>query len=71
MSTLFQPHVFNVWVTFLEKWLYLLSFVHQDLDIFRFQNLFIYFIFYLFNIGNKNTQLKVYRRNSFSIKRKC
>ena len=33
--------------------------------------LFIYlFIFYLFNVGNKNIQSKVYRRNSFSIKRK-
>ena len=30
-----------------------------------------YFIFCLFNVGNKNIQLKVYRRNSFSIKRKC
>ena len=27
------------------------------------------FFFYLFNVGKKNTQLKVYRRNSFSIKR--
>ena len=33
---------------------------------------FIYlFIFYLFNVGNKNIQLKVYRKNSFFIKRKC
>ena len=30
-----------------------------------------YFIFYLFNVGNKNIQLKVYRKNSFFIKRKC
>ena len=31
---------------------------------------FILFIFYLFNVGNKNIQLKVYLRNSFFIKRK-
>ena len=33
---------------------------------------FIYFILLLFfNVGKKNIPLKVYRRNSFSIKRKC
>ena len=37
----------------------------------RLFRVFIYFIFYLFNVGNKNIQLKLYRRNSFSIKRKC
>ena len=31
---------------------------------------FILSIFYLFNVGNKNIQLKVYLRNSFFIKRK-
>ena len=31
---------------------------------------FIY-LFYLFNAGKKNIQLRVSRRNSFSIKRKC
>ena len=33
--------------------------------------IYLFFIFYLFNAGNKNIQLKVYRRNSFSIKRIC
>ena len=32
--------------------------------------LFYLFIFYLFKVGKKNIELKVYRRNSFSIKRK-
>ena len=32
--------------------------------------LFIYVIFYLFNVGNKYIQLKLYRRNSFFIKKK-
>ena len=35
---------------------------------------FILFIFHLFNVGNKyikDIQLKAYRRNSFSIQRKC
>ena len=33
---------------------------------------FIYFILlFFFNVGKKNILLKVYRRNSFSIKRKC
>ena len=38
----------------------------------RITPIFIYFlfIFYLFNIGKKSIQLKVYRRNSFSIKKK-
>ena len=31
---------------------------------------FILFIFYLFNVSNKNIQLKVYLRHSFFIKRK-
>ena len=37
----------------------------------RITPIFIYFlfIFYLFNIGKKSIQLKVYRRNSFSIKK--
>ena len=30
-------------------------------------NLFYLFIFYLFKVGNKNIQLKVYRKNSFFI----
>ena len=34
--------------------------------------LFIYlYIFYLFNVGNKNMQLKLYRKYSFFIRRKC
>ena len=48
------------------------AFVNMDMVV-RIKNLgilFIYFIFYLFNFGNKNIQLKVYRKNSFSIKRK-
>ena len=38
----------------------------------RITPIFIYFLFilYLFNIGKKRIQLKVYRRNSFSIKKK-
>ena len=32
--------------------------------------IYLIFIFYLFNIDKKNIQLKVYRRNSFSIRRK-
>ena len=31
--------------------------------------LFFIFIFYLFNVSNKNIRLKAYRKNSFSIKR--
>ena len=31
---------------------------------------FLHFIYFLFNVGNKNI-LKVYSKNSFSIKRKC
>ena len=49
------------------------AFVNMDMVV-RIKNLgilFIYFIFYLFNFGNKNIQLKAYRKNSFSIKRKC
>ena len=30
--------------------------------------IFYILIFYFFNVGNKNLQLKVYRRSSFSIK---
>ena len=49
--------------------------LYQGLDLETLQQrriLFIYlFIFYLFNVGNKNIQLKVYRKNSFFIKRKC
>ena len=30
-----------------------------------------YFIFYLFNVGNKNIQLRGYWSKGFSIKRKC
>ena len=33
-----------------------------------FEFIFIYlFIFYLFNVGNENIQLNLYRKNSFSI----
>ena len=40
--------------------------------IYLFICLFIYlFIFYLFNVGNENIQLKVYSKNRFFLKRKC
>ena len=39
--------------------------------IYLFTYLFTCLFIYLFNVGNKNIRLKVYRKNSFFIKRKC